>query len=247
MTLNQVINRIKILATAHKQLNHFDSPGDITDALNDKTIAYPACLCMDIPGANIDVVGKTVTFALRLFFLDLVNVSQSTKANEQDVQSDMLSIAMDFLAQMDYSGYTDWKINGAAPVIFLVDTENDRLAGVTADINIVTPWTKDICAVPANSFTFPIIDAMLDGKPTYDYSYTATGDEGSTLTIATIAGKRILLILRESYTLYKVSVFDDTNKSTQYKWENSDNPLVNINLGLEVSAGERFLILYRTI
>lgn len=242
MTLNQVIQRLSILAGAHKQLQSFSNPASITDALNDKTVAYPACLSLDVPGSNIDVVSKTVTFSFRLFFLDLVNISDGTKQNEQDAQSDMLTIAMDFLAQMDYSGYTDWKIAAASPVVFVTDTENDRVAGVTVDVSIITPWNKNICAVPAVSFAFPIIDT--DMKPVYDLVYTATGNEGSTLCIPQLKGSNILMLVRETFTQYEVAAFDD-NQSTQFLWAASDNPLVNLNLGTPVVAGERFLILYR--
>lgn len=242
MTLNQVIQRLSILAGAHKQLRSFSNPGSITDALNDKTVAYPTCLSLDVPGSNIDVVSKTVTFSFRLFFLDLVNVSNSTKQNEQDVQSDMLTVGMDFLAQMDYSGYTDWKIAAASPVVFVTDTENDRVAGVTVDVSIITPWNKNICSVPATSFTFPTIDTGM--KPVYDLVYTATGNEGSTLTIPQLRGNNILMLVRETFTQYEVEAFDD-NRPTQFLWTLSDDPLVKINLGVPVAAGERFLILYR--
>ena len=66
MTLNQVIQRLSILAGAHRQLRSFSNPASITDALNDKTVAYPACLSLDVPGSNIDVVSKTVTFSFPL-------------------------------------------------------------------------------------------------------------------------------------------------------------------------------------
>jgi len=242
MTLNQVIQRIKILADSHKQLQSFSSPANITDALNDKTVAYPACFSLDIPGNNIDVVSKTVTFSFRLFFLDLVHVAADTKQNEQDVQSDMLNIAMDFLAQMDYSAYTDWKIAAASPVVFVTDTENDRFAGITADVSIATPWDKNICAIPANSFTFPIIDTSM--KPVYDTVYTATDNEGTTLTLPQLRGNNILMMVRETFTQFEVTAFDD-NQSTEFLWGSSDDPLVNINLGVPANAGERFLILYR--
>lgn len=244
MTLNQVIQRIKILANAHKQLKYFGKPASITDALNDKTVLYPACLSLAIPGSNIDVVSKTVTFSFRLFFLDVINTSSDALLNEQDVQSDMLSIGMDFLAQMDFSAYTDWRINAASPVVFVTDSENDRVAGITVDVNIVTPWDKNICAVPAGSFDFPIFDQYT--KPVYDLVYTATGNEGSTLFIQDLIGKSILMLVRETFTQYEVQAFDD-NKTTEFLWACSDSPLVNINLGTPANPGERFLILYRNL
>lgn len=69
--------------------------------------------------------------------------------------------------------------------------------------------------------------------------YTATGSEGSTLTIAALAGKQILAILRESGPLFEVG---SAPISSEFTWDD-----VDIVLGAPVGgAGERFLILYRT-
>jgi hypothetical protein len=242
MTLNQVLQRIKTLATAHKQIKNFYY-GNVVDFLAAKTTLYPSCFLQDLPG-TIDPAGKQLTINFRMFLLDLVQVSADTKQNEQDVQSDTLSIAMDLIAQIDYSGYADWKIGSGIPTQFVQEEMDDMVAGITVDISIITPWDKNVCAVPANSFTFPIIDTTM--KPVYDMVYTSDGSEGSTLTIPEITGKKILMLVRETFTQYEVPAFD-ANQSTQFLWENSDSPLVNINLGISVNpdGGERFLILYR--
>lgn len=74
---------------------------------------------------------------------------------------------------------------------------------------------------------------------TKKFKYVATGSEGSTLTIPTIAGYEILLILRESGPLYEVGASPD---SSEFTWDD-----ITIGLGAAVSgAGERFLILYKT-
>lgn len=242
MTLNQVIGRVKILSGAHKQIRNFYY-GNVVDFLTDKKTLYPSFFLQDLPG-NIDPIGKQVTMNFRMFLLDLVHVSDDAKQNEQDVQSDMLSVAMDLIAQIDYSGYSDWKIASTVPSQFVTEDMDDMVAGVTADISIVTPWNKNVCAVPANSFSFPLIDT--DMKPVYDLVYTATGNEGSTLTIPAIYGKKILMLVRETFTQYEVAAFD-ANQSTEFLWENSSNPLTDIQLGTAVNPSERFLILYRNL
>jgi len=68
--------------------------------------------------------------------------------------------------------------------------------------------------------------------------YTATGSEGSLLTIPALAGYEILLIMRESGPLYEVGSSPD---SSSYTWDDT-----TIGLGAATSPGERFLILYRT-
>lgn len=71
------------------------------------------------------------------------------------------------------------------------------------------------------------------------YKYTATGAEGSTITLNGLIGdgKDILFILRESGPIYKVSSSPD---SSEFTWDETD-----VVLGAAVGgAGERFLIIY---
>jgi hypothetical protein len=71
------------------------------------------------------------------------------------------------------------------------------------------------------------------------FKYTATGSEGTTLTIAALSGYQILAILRESGPIFEVGA---SPASAEYTWDDTD-----IVLGTPVGgAGERFLILYRT-
>lgn len=74
---------------------------------------------------------------------------------------------------------------------------------------------------------------------TQKFKYVATGSEGTTLTIATIAGKYILAIFREGMAMYEVSSSPD---STEFIWNST-----TITLGLAANPGERFLILYKNI
>jgi len=244
LTYNQVIQRLQVITNAHKQLRMFYRDDKVDALFNEKTTVYP-CLCTtDTPGASIiDPIGKTATYAFTLFIVDLVHAGKERNANQQDVQSDMFLIAADIISEIDYSGYSDWKITSGVPVTFVYDELNeDVVAGVMLQISIQTPYNKDICAVPANSFTFPIIDTNM--KYVNDIVYLATGDEGSTITIPEITGKNILLLVRETFTQFETTAFDGY-QTTQYLWSASDDPLVNINLGKPVTAGERFLILYR--
>lgn len=69
-------------------------------------------------------------------------------------------------------------------------------------------------------------------------TYTATGSEGTSLTIPALAGYEILLIARESGTIYEVGA---SPGSTEFTWDDT-----TIVLGTAVSgAGERFRILYK--
>jgi hypothetical protein len=68
--------------------------------------------------------------------------------------------------------------------------------------------------------------------------YTATGAEGTSIVIPALAGRQILLIMRESGPLYEVGSSPD---SSSFTWDDT-----TIGLGTATNAGERFLILHRT-
>ena len=68
--------------------------------------------------------------------------------------------------------------------------------------------------------------------------YTATGVEGTTITIPALSGRQILLIMRESGPIFEVGASPD---SSSFTWDDAD-----IVLGAATNPGERFLILHRT-
>lgn len=152
LTLNQVIKRIRLISIAHKQIRnfYFGLPGDF---LNDKTTEYASVFLQDVPGV-IDLLAKKRTLSFKLYALDLVHVSEDTKSNELDVQSDMLSIVEDLVAEINHSSYTDWKLSISNPITLLREEFDDIVAGIVVDISIVTPYTQDACVVPTE--TLPV-------------------------------------------------------------------------------------------
>lgn len=233
MTLNQVIKRVQDLATAHKQIRSFGK-GLIQDFLVDKTTRYPAVFLQDIAG-NISLGNHATALSYRLFIVDLVHVSADAKTNEQDVQSDMVSIAMDLLAQMNNPQYNDWAISSDNNLQLLVENDGDMHAGVVIDFSVRIMFEQNICVIPTDITGYPSTEN--DMKFIYDTKYVAAGSEGTTLSIPEIVGKKILLITRESAQLYKVS---SNPISSEFTWNDTV-----IGLGAAATIGERFLILYR--
>ncbi len=236
MTYNSVLKRIETIALDHKQVRTYKR-GLVTDFLTDRTIPYPAIFLQD-GGASIDPGNNSASFSFRMFFLDLVHVSENTKENELDVLSDMFSVAMDIIAQMNYPAFNDWMISLTNNMQSLVENDGDMNAGWYVDIRISIIYPQNVCQVPS-TLIYPIPIIPDDMKLVFDYKYVADGSEGSTIIApADFAGKKILLITREYSPLYKVS---NLPQSTEFTWDDT-----NIGLGLPTLPGERFLILYRT-
>lgn len=233
MTLNQVVARIKSLALGHKQVRDFRK-GLVTDFFADKAAKYPAVCLQDNSGV-ISLAGHAATLNYRMFIADLVHVSQDTKLNEQDVHSDMVSIAMDLLAQMNNGNYDDWKISADNSLALFSENEGDMQAGCVIDLTIGFIYQQNICQVPTDITDY--IPTDNDMKFVYDIKYTATGSEGITLSIPEIIGKKILFVTRESAPIYKVS---SAPTSSEYIWND-----IMMTLGAVTNPGDRFLILYR--
>lgn len=151
MTLNQIIERVKGIALNHKQIRafHYGSANDFFDTDQGKNFAV--CILQD-SGASTSNNILSVSFVI--FLLDLVHISEDTRNNEQDVQSDMLQIANDLFAEFDYSIYDDWRVTQDNSIQLVREEQPDYVAGVALSISIETPNIKDVCAVPnINSIT----------------------------------------------------------------------------------------------
>lgn len=233
MTLNQVIKRIESLSLGHKQVRTFRK-GFVSDFFADKTAKYPAVCLQDNSGV-ISLAEHAATLNYRMFIADLVHVSADTNTNEQDVQSDMVSIAMDLLAQMNNGNYDDWRISADNTVQLFAENDNDMQAGCVIDFTVRFPYTQNICQIPTDITEYTPTDN--DMKYVYDIKYTATGSEGATLSIPEIVGKKVLFVTRESSPIYKVS---SAPISSEYTWNDTI-----MGLGAVTNPGDRFLILYR--
>lgn len=235
MTLNQVIQRIKNIALAHKQIRNFYE-GLVGDYLSDKTTLYASAF-LQCNGGKISTSGHATTLNYRLFLLDLVHASEGTKGNEQDVQSDMLSVAMDVIAQMNNGNYSDWLLSTDNNIQLVVENENDVIAGCMVDFSLRINFTQNICQIPTTLTDYTTIDN--DMKTVEDIAYIATGAEGTVIVVPEVVGKKILLVVREGNIIYPVGNLPD---SVQYVFDGN-----TITLGTASVAGQRFLILYRNL
>jgi len=146
LTLNQVIKRIQTIANNHAQINFYQH-GDIVDVLQ-KDIPYVAVIT-DLNTITIDPIARLTTFNFRFWFSDLADVSEDSKDNEIDVQSDLISIAEDFIALMrDPSLNEEWIIDVASNGTLLREQFSDIVLAWMFDINIKTRYNSNRCQVP---------------------------------------------------------------------------------------------------
>lgn len=234
MTYNQVINRIKTISLAHRQVRTFKRGLQQDELSDDKQVLYPAVFLNETSG-NVSLVNNAATFCFRLKVLDLVHVSEHAKENELDVLSDTMSILLDLLAQMNYGAYNDWKISTGNAIASYVENDGDMNAGWYMDMCIGIIYDQNVCVVPSD--LIPEIEPNELDVKVYDYKYVADGTEGATIHIDEIVGKKILLVTREYSPLYRVS---NAPNQTEFTWDDND-----IGLGIDALPGERFLILYR--
>lgn len=237
MTLNSILARIRTIALAHRLIRRFTIAGHESDFFADKTAKYPAC-CLQYTTGNISITDAATTISFRMYVLDMVHVSEDTKANEEDVLSDTLSTIIDLVAQMNSSEWTDWRMSLGNNLQALTEYDNDLIAGWHVEFSLKTPFKQNLCEIPSDLSQTDNEDMKL----VYDKKYIADGTEGSTLTIPEIAGMKILLVTREMAPLHRVSSSPDP---AEFTWND-----VSIGLGTPVNQpidgkGERFLILYR--
>ena len=146
-TLNQIVKKIGDLASTHKQIKSFYF-GDLPDYLSRGTDNVYPSLYYDLTGANIS--GNTLSLNFSLYFFDRM-LAEGT--NETEVLSDMLEVAQDIVAQLNYQNF-DFDILTSVGLNFFTEDTPDLLAGVRADITLELPYLYNRCVVPT-SYTYP--------------------------------------------------------------------------------------------
>ncbi len=213
LTLNQIVNRIRTLSLSHKQVRSFYF-GEIPEFDANGDISYPGVFCEQQPG-SVNRVDKLKRFNFRLYFLDLVNVSEGTEGNETEVLSDMTSVADDFLSMlMAFDYQEDWIIADSSSITPVTESLGDMVAGVVLDVGISVEFLADRCQVPADDVEF---ETDFEMARTRILTYTGTGLEGESFTVTGLAGKNVIAVFRAGQ--YKRPVVtgpstDDTIKVT---------------------------------
>lgn len=153
LTLKQVIARIEGLANSHKQINHFFL-GNFDEFLDGPDVVYPACFAELEKSGVISLDDRSCTYSFRFYFFDLIDIANESLANEWEVKSDMVSVAMDFLAMLNYFGFQySWEISEDYPLQIKDYQLQDLTAGVSIKVDISTKFDANRCQVPS-TYTF---------------------------------------------------------------------------------------------
>lgn len=149
MTLNQCVKRLKSLALNHKQVKEFYF-GSVLDYTDDSDRNYPACI-VELKGSNISIDQTQTKYQFRIWFLDLLNISEGARENITEVKSDLTSIAEDMIAMINSpSFYSDWSLGETDnyPLNYSEEKFEDYTVAVDFDIEIGVPFLADRCQVP---------------------------------------------------------------------------------------------------
>ena len=166
-TLNQIIKRLKTIAIEHAQLNpllqteatfsHFGF-GDLweegqilTDAGTVITEKFPL-VWANVQNANMTSQGESATGLLQinmqLLFMDLVHKDET---NENDVLSDTLQIATDFITELqDSTEFLTYKyvvdINGSLEPF--TERFDEEVSGWSLSLTFNVPYSANCLVVP---------------------------------------------------------------------------------------------------
>jgi hypothetical protein len=164
LTLKQVIKRLEVLATAHKQINHFLF-GDPIEYLTNGEVKYPACF-VTLNNGSIDREEMLTGWSFDILFCDLANTATKSQESELDVLNDLSLIAEDFKALLGWHEYRDWYIASASPIEYLKEEFEDVVLAVKMQVKIERVFDSDRCQVPVGDVEFPAEETGYFPQPT---------------------------------------------------------------------------------
>ena len=141
LTYNQIIKSLNDIADNHLQINSFqyDSLDNIATS---GTIYYPMMFVLVKPATVVDL---KLNLNFTIIFCDLVHKGET---NMQEVESDMLSIALDVIHELQSPSYT-WSFDTKSPKLDpFGDRFDDEVTGWSMDITLGVPKDMDRCSIP---------------------------------------------------------------------------------------------------
>jgi hypothetical protein len=193
MTLKATLARLEQIALSHRQINHFFI-GDFEQFANNGDINYPACFCELKPTGQISKTDHYCYYNFTIYFFDLLDISVDSGNNENDITSDLSSIAQDYVALLNYTEFqNDWGVSVDNAMNIAKYQLADLTVGVSVDITIGTIFDNNRCQVPTTGLT---VETEQDRSIVQNYIYVGQGTEGNGSTFGTLANKLLLLVFK---------------------------------------------------
>jgi hypothetical protein len=150
ITLKQVVERISKLALSHKQINNFYN-GRFDQFLDGKDIVYPSCfLELNENGSSMSTIDRSINYNFRIYLFDLISISNNSLLNEWEVKSDMMSVALDIIAMLNYHGFEhSWSISSEYGISIKDYQLQDLVGGISFSFNISTRYDANLCYIPS--------------------------------------------------------------------------------------------------
>ena len=148
-TLYRITEKLKAELEGNALINTVTF-GDITDVDLDKATIFPLAHVML---GNATIGDSTLNIGVNIMFIDIVDVSKSTgdnffgNDNEHDVLNSMLAAATKTTQELKRGiSYSEgFQVSGDGDVEFFTDRFENKLAGVSLDINIEVLNSSNLC------------------------------------------------------------------------------------------------------
>lgn len=156
MTYEGIINALKQFAAQHKQIKCFGY-GTITDieVPVDPTTGLPVArdyAYMFLNPNPHQITKSMITYSFNVIFMDLASELQPTGFSGLNstikAQSDMLLIANDLLAWIEYNTQFDTELVRSSSVTPFKEAYMDTVAGVTLGLQFEVPNDLNLCDAP---------------------------------------------------------------------------------------------------
>lgn len=143
-TLNQVIEQLEAIATAHYQINSFGF-GNIYDITTSGDITYPL---MWVVHDGVDISQGVQNFKFDVIICDIV---KGGRVNETEVLSDQLEIVKDVVAQLKHKDYP-WDFTGNNVQLTAFEERfPDSVTGYSFSITLELPYDANRCSIPTSN------------------------------------------------------------------------------------------------
>ena len=148
ITYNQIIKEFQDFATAHRQINEFNT-GDLWELTQKESLVelnYPMLFVQDSPATIGD---GFITNGFNILVMDKANEGTV----ETEVKSDTLLILLDTIAYFEKLYTDNWKfvsIEKSGSISSFTERFDDTLTGWTMSMQLKQPLQYDECQIPQN-------------------------------------------------------------------------------------------------